>query len=411
MNYHEQTKKILIISLLFEPDKRVGGKRFSFLSRILQKKYPELHVLTLKEKCIPQKDNSVASAGTIHRAGMYPSCPIETNNILKRIFRRLWNDYLCLVDPFSGWIFPALIKALKIIRDYKTNLIIITGPPFSPMVIGILLSLLTKAKLILDYRDPWSNHNWGYQKIFRKKFNQFFEKLAISRASALVFCSRIMMENFRDSLGKYTKATCHVVTNGFYSRDTIEPLSLGNGRRNMVYAGKFYGERGIGLLVKPLFHLLNQGTINKNNFSCYIFGSLTNENREVIKKYGLNEIIKEQPRVPYEKILRYLKGADILFLPSGSEFRYAIPFKFYDYLSVKRPILAVAPRRSEVAELMKEIDCGQLAFIDSEESILKNLRAMILHEKEYSYSGAQQYTWDEIGHKYLQVIDKVGSVN
>ena len=60
---------------------------------------------------------------------------------------------------------------------------------------------------------------------------------------------------------------------------------------------------------------------------------------------------------------------------------------------------------------MKEIDCGQLAFINSEESILNNLRAMILHEKEYSYSGAQQYTWDEIGHKYLQVIDKVGNVN
>ena len=55
MNYHDQTKRILIISLFFEPDTRVGGKRFSFLSRIFQEKYHDLHILTLKEKCIPQK--------------------------------------------------------------------------------------------------------------------------------------------------------------------------------------------------------------------------------------------------------------------------------------------------------------------------------------------------------------------
>ncbi|MEA1901779.1 MAG: glycosyltransferase [Thermodesulfobacteriota bacterium] len=361
----------------------------------------------MKEKYIAARDDSLPILGTIHRVGIYPPYPIKKDSLLKRIWNRLWEDYLCLVDPYSGWILPAFIKGLRVIKKNKIDLIMATGPPVSSMVIGCLLNIMTKTKLILDYRDPWSNQNWGYKKIFRKKFNQFFEKLAISRASALVFCSRIMMENFRDSLGKYTKATCHVVTNGFYSRDTIEPLSLGNGRRNMVYAGKFYGEREIGLLIKPLFYLLNQGTINKNNFCCYIFGSLTNENREVIKKYRLNEIIKEQPMVSYEKILRYLKGADILFLPSGSEFRYAIPFKFYDYLSVKRPILAVAPENSAVAEMMSQIDCGRLALINSEESILKNLRKMFSTEEEYAHSGSEQYTWDKIGDKYIAVLEGI----
>jgi hypothetical protein len=68
-----QSKRILIISNYFASDNRVGAKRFSFLSNIFYRKYSELHILTLKEKCIPQKDHSISSAGTVHRAGSYPS--------------------------------------------------------------------------------------------------------------------------------------------------------------------------------------------------------------------------------------------------------------------------------------------------------------------------------------------------
>ena len=406
MNYHDQTKRILIISLLFEPNTRVGAKRFSFLSRILEGKYPELHVLTLKEKCILQKDNFVASAGTIHCAGMYPAYPFKVTNIFKRIFNRLWVDYLCLVDQSSGWILPALFKGFKIIKANKINLIIATGPPFSPMVVAYFLSFLGKTKLILDYRDPWTNRHQNYSRKSGRRINQRLEKLCISRASAVVFCSRIMMESFRDSLGKYTKATYHVVTNGFYNRDTTEPLDLENGARNMVYAGSLSGERRIELLAEPLSHLLDEGTISKNSFRCHIFGKLKNEDREIIRKYGLSEIFKEQPRVPYAQIIKYMKGADILFLPSGSDVSYAIPYKFFDYLSVKRPILAVAPQNSAVAELMSQIDCGRLALINSQESILQNLRAMILEEKGYTYFGSDMYSWETIGLKYIHVIEK-----
>jgi len=212
MKFKKQTKRILIISLFFAPSTMVGGKRFSFLSTIFQKSYPELHVLTLKEKHISPKDKSLRYGGIIHRAGMYPPYPINKNNLFKRIFNRLWEKYLCFLDPFSGWILPAIIKGLKIIKDYKIDLIIATGPPFSSMVVGFILSLITQAKLILDYRDPWTSHDRIYSKIFGKKINEFVEKASVKRAAGLVFCSQIMKANFLESFGKYTKAPCHVVT-------------------------------------------------------------------------------------------------------------------------------------------------------------------------------------------------------
>ena len=406
MNYHDKIKKILIVSLFFAPDARVGGKRFSFLSSILQKNYPELHVLTLKEKYIPQKDHSVPSAGTIHRTGLHPAYPIKINNTFKRIWNRLWEDYLSL-DPYDGWILPALIKGLRIIKGNKIDLVIATGPPASAWVTGYLLSLITKTTLILDYRDPWVNPNWTYRNIFRKKFRQLTERLSIRRARVLVFCSQTMTENFRNTFGTCTKATCHTIPNGFYARDNIQPLSLGNSRKNMVYAGSFYGERKLSLLAKPLFQLLAENAINKNNFCLHLFTNFSDEDRRVIDTYRLKDIVKVHPLESHDQMLRHLRAADILFLPSGSDVKYAIPFKFFDYLSVKSPIFAVAPEKSAVAVLMRKIDCGRLGLIDSEESILENLRIMILEEKKYSFSGAEKYTWDKVADKYVGVIDNV----
>jgi len=316
-------------------------------------------------------------------------------------------DYLCLLGPSSGWILPALVKGLRVIKDNQINIIIATYPSESAMVVGTLLSLMTDTKLILDYRDPWTTHGRTYCKIFGKRINDFFERLALRQASALVFCSEIMMEDLLNALGKHTKASSHVISNGFHSEDAIQPLCLGRNRKNMIYAGNLYHERRIELLAKPLSQLLKEGSITTDSFCFHVFGVLNSSDKEVIRKYGLQNIIKEQSQVTYEQILRYLKGADILFLPSGAKVRYAIPFKFFDYLSVKRPVFAVAPRNSAIAAMMRTIDCGRLASIDSKDSILKNLRIMILEKEKYTFSGAKQYTWDKIAHKYVEVLDQV----
>ena len=45
----------------------------------------------------------------------------------------------------------------------------------------------------------------------------------------------------------------------------------------------------------------------------------------------------------------------------------------------------------QLAEMMSQIDCGRLALINSEESILKNLRTMLSTEEEHAHSGSEQY--------------------
>lgn len=406
MSRHEKPR-ILIIASSFAPSTFVGAKRFTFLSPILKKRYEKLDILTRKKKYFPSKDYSLPIAGTVHRVGMYPPWPIRTNHLIGRVYNNLWLDYLCIIDSCSGWILPSLFKGINIIKSKKIDLVIATCPRFSSIVIGYLISRITNTKLVIDYRDPWTNHHHKFCKFFGRRIGQVFEKNAVKHASAIVFCTKFMKKKFMGCMGKYTNAICRIIHSGYHNGDAVQPFSLGENRKNMIYAGRLSGERGMELLAKPLYQLLDKGLINKNNFCFHHFGQFNDEDREIIDYYGLQEIVKRHAPVNYEQMLKYLKGGDILVLLSGSDVSYAIPFKFYDYLRVKRPILAVAPENSAVAEMMQEIDCGRLAIINNEVSILVNLRAMLFEEKEYSFSGSENYTWEKAGNSYLELIDEV----
>ncbi len=88
--------------------------------------------------------------------------------------------------------------------------------------------------------------------------------------------------------------------NGFHNNNngTVQPLSLGKAKTNMVYAGNLYGERRIELIAKPLCQLLNENAITKDIFCFHVFGKLRDEDREVIREYGLQELIKKHRPVP-----------------------------------------------------------------------------------------------------------------
>jgi glycosyltransferase involved in cell wall biosynthesis len=412
MNSHIQTqfKKILVISFHFPPSTLVGGKRFAFLSKIFHQKKYEVNVLTVNEKYISPKDSALKFGGIVHRTAMFPSFNPREKKLVKRTINSLWRRYFCVIDPFSGWILPALIKGLKLVKRKDIDIIIATGPPFTAMVIGFLIAKISSRRLILDYRDPWTAESGKVYDIFGIRVRRQLEKAVVKYASAVVFCSHVMKENFLERYSKIPRKICHVVTNGFYTRDDVRPLSIGEFAKNVIYAGNFYGERKIKLIANAISKAIEQGIITKENFCLHVFGKICSEDRATISEYGLQETVKEYSWVPYEKLIKFLKSADILFLISGSDVKYAIPFKFFDYLSVKRPILAVAPANSAVADIMHEIDCGRLAVINDEESIFSNLCGMLIEGNKHTYMGAEKFTWEQIARQYSGLIDEVANL-
>jgi glycosyltransferase involved in cell wall biosynthesis len=401
---------VLVISFSFAPNARVGGKRFSFLSEMLAGFPLDLHILTLKEEHIPDKDHSIPFSGMVHRAAMVPYFPRQDRSFLGRAFSRFWISHLSMLDPYSGWIAPAVAKGIAVIKRHEIDTIVATGPPFSSMVVALFLHRITGVPFILDYRDPWSNRkkNVNYCRPFGKKLNVAMERRAINRASALVFNAKAMREEFHKTFGDHVSAfPSTIIPNGYHPRHTVEPLKLEPGRRQLIYAGKLYDERSIDPIAKALNRVIAEGVVSRSDLRFHVFGRMLPADKERVKAAGLEEVIVEHDPVPYETIIRYLRGSDILVLIVGDKMSYSVSYKFYDYLSVRRPILALVPRNSQMVEMMESIDCGQYAYADDPDSVYASIREMLLGTRKYSFSGAEQYTWREAAFKYNDLIATV----
>ena len=193
--------RVLVLSMCFAPCREVGGKRFSFLSHYFSQWCGEYHVLARREKA-PVED-SEAFVGNVRRLRMFPYYSPQTSNWITRQFLKIWARWLCIADPFFAWVIPAIFQGLRICRRYRIETIIVTVPYFSSLIAAIVLSRITGASLIVDYRDPWTNHQVSFPGIFGGFVSRFIERAAVRQASAIVFCSEIMKEQFFDAFASY----------------------------------------------------------------------------------------------------------------------------------------------------------------------------------------------------------------
>lgn len=412
-------RNVLIMSLLFAPNAAVGAKRFSFLSDILSDGGFNIHTLTIKENLIEKVDMSFSGGGDIHRATMFPRFPVPVRGLASRVFRRLWEDRICLLDPYSGWILPAIVKGAEIIRKNRIQILIVSGPPFSPFVAAAILQMITGVKLVLDYRDPWTSHEYlihgpKYKNPTVRQINRQAEKFCIKRSTVVVTCSDIMKALFIEKFPWASKRDIKVVHNGYWphsvqSKSMGQPLYLDAEKKVMIYAGELYGERRVEIVARPLRRLIDKGVISAESFKFFVFGRIDEKDRQVLRELDLEGVISQKERVDYSVMVRYLEGADILFLPSGAKVDYAIPFKFYDYLRARRPILALTPDDSQLGRIMRTIDCGETADIRDTVAIESALARMIMEERTYTFKGSESYTWASAAQNYARLIERAYS--
>ena len=408
-----EKRKLLIVSAYFAPHRAVGAKRFTYLCEIFEARGYEVSVLTMKEQCT--EDRTLPIAGTVYRcAPLFQPVnlidPLPKGTRFAKLYNRMLGKWLCFPDSHIGWLWSAVREGLRIVKDRKCDLIVATGPPYSSLIAGALLSRMSGKRLVLDYRDPWTARDWTGVRAgwWVSGINAWMERMVVRRAGAAVFVTELMRKDFQRRWGATTTARLHIIANGYHDRTHLDAIRPDNdGRLSIVYAGHLYGERRVGLIAEPLAALIAEGRLAPNAVAIHVFGGGVKAHDERrMDDLGLSGVLVKHDPVNYATILRYLRGADLLYLPSGRDVRYALPFKLFDYLSVRVPILAVAPKDSAVADFMREVDCGEIADIDDPESVRDALSSLLLVRKQYTFRGAERYTWDAIARCYMGVLDK-----
>ena len=388
----------------------MGAKRFSFIGEQLVNNGHAVEVLARQIMPDERQDPTLPQPGKVHWVRSILPKRLLGRGLMTRIYNRLMVDVLGMPDPEVGWLPHSILAGYRACKRFQPDVILATGPSFSAFVTATILSRCTGVPLILDYRDPWTVFAWSddaFGRRMRSPIRRKLEQWAVSSASGAIFVTARMLASFKANHQGRRPELLGVIPNGFsdnieLSAEVLIPDSL-----NILYAGTIYGQRRISALAQAT-ELLKDYLVSQDlKVAIHIFGELKAEDRERVTALGLSHLIHEHKPVEHRQILGYMRAADVLFLPSGGDVSYALPFKTFDYLSVGRPILAISPRDSELSDLMASVDCGELAEADEPKAIAHALKNLIDRARSYRYSGREQFTWRRLASLYEEAIEQV----
>ncbi|MHA1251804.1 MAG: glycosyltransferase, partial [Candidatus Helarchaeota archaeon] len=376
-------KKVLLIAYHFPPIKTSGIYRFLRIGRWLLEYNWEPIVLTTKHPLVYGIDHEnlefvqkyfkkVYRHGTFIEKYLGKLADPHRRGLFYRFYRGFVRN-LFIPDVEIIWVLFSVKFALKIIKEQRIDVILVTMNPYSSGLLGWFLKKKTGVPLILDYRDPWtlnkSFYKWGK---YRKWLETIIEKRMLNAADIVTTTSKKMSELFVEN--KFVpKEKIFTVISGFdkelqYVANNKETTNLDKDKINITYVGHFYGDRQPFSFLDGLqVYLKKYSNINCNNINVNFVGfGKTQAIDTYCKEKGLEQIVKYFDEVSYKKAIKYCIDSDILLLINGfnKNNEIFIPVKIFDYLAVAKPILFIG--EGAPADLINELNVGECSPHKSE---------------------------------------------
>jgi hypothetical protein len=371
-------KKVLIITYYWPPAGGPGVHRVVKFTKFLPNFGWIPIILTVKNPTSPARDDSLL-AEIPENCKVYKTSTLEPFNIYKYFTGRKRNELLAkdtiiknpdekfsekisriiranlfLPDARVGWI-PAMIKeGLKIIKIEKPDIIFSTSPPHSLQLGAKKLAKKSGLKWIADFRDPWIEAIWesGIERInLISRFNKRLEMSTLKEADVITVSSNGIRDLLRNKIDK------QYVT--IYSgMDSTNNDAIKSQYFQIIYLGNMSKYQS----PIPILKAIDMLPHSKKSLIRVIFvGKVYNGFIETFKEYQKIKI-EIQNFLPRDQMMKFSKSASLLLLLNFSSIygKGHMPAKIFDYLSLRKPILAVGDKGGSLDDLLTQTDSGRL---------------------------------------------------
>ncbi|SNY99781.1 glycosyltransferase family 4 protein [Flagellimonas pacifica] len=271
----------------------------------------------------------------------------------------LWvRGNLFIPDARKLWVEPSVKFLSTIIEKEKIDTIITTGPPHSVHLIGLGLKKKFPIQWIADFRDPWTSI--GYHKKLRltkasQKKHKAMESAVLNNADRIVVTSNTTKEEF----GHLTDKPIKTITNGFDDSHKVTEL---DSKFTISHIGSLLTGRNPEALWEALKELVTENELFKKVLKIQLAGVVGEEVLESIRKNQLESYMSSLGYLSHDQVLEVQQRSQVLLLLEidSEETKGIIPGKLFEYLSAKRPILAIGPNGWEAGQMVE--NCGAGAF-------------------------------------------------
>jgi len=263
-------------------------------------------------------------------------------------------------SPFLTSIFEIVNSLLLgiVLCLIKPEVIILSVPPYRYLIGTYLASRLSRAKLIVDLRDPI---DISYVKYIKRKGLRILIQVVRSaeysvpyRASAITCVSESMARDVSRAL-PYLSTKMHLVPNGA-DLTIFKPLKEVKSREPGVFKLFFMGNAlegyNLSVVLKALSILRNE----RLSVKLYIAGALDLKLLYAeAKKLGVLDSIEYLGSLTADRLVSTMNDMSLAVLPYYNEknYRHSLPAKFYEYIACGLPVLVSAPPYFEVAKIVR----------------------------------------------------------
>ena len=314
------------------------------------------------------------------------------------------------------WAFQrSLVRQIK--QDMLTGTlvtVVITAPPHALSLLGrYLKKRVPQIRLVIDWQDLWSYDTFYLERTPRLYHNRLYrlEREAMEVADVNVVTNYKAGEILVGHLGVPQNKVVSINHHFFEDDDVAGPpeqaLELSAKALNVAFLGTmFKAEKVPGLAVlQALDEAAGQGV----PITLHLIGDTSGEAQTHAST--LNHCtIKEYPRVPHVEALRQIKTCDVLLLVLAelSNSNVIMHAKLPHYFQVQKPIVAMVPDQSFVAEVIEQTQTGVvLGDEDCWAEGLADIAASVVQDNKSFMSESRQvadFGWSHLRKEWLRVL-------
>ncbi|MCK4654821.1 MAG: glycosyltransferase [Candidatus Cloacimonetes bacterium] len=318
------------------------------------------------------------------------------------------NGTLLFPDYQIQWLPFAKMKIKKIMKKEKIDIIYITSPPHSTQILVKWIKNLFQVPVVIDFRDPFTfNYKRKSSNFFNKCFT--FEKKILESTDFIIANTPLNKKNYVEKF-HIPENKVDLITNGFDQSDfeNIKIEKVEDRKILFSHIGHFHGEYN----AHPFLYALSKIKHKVRNVEFRFIGGLTYQDKKLVKKLKLENIIKIVDYCSHEKAVEYnQRSSYLLLIQPNKEFKNYIPGKTFEYINSNKKILAIIPKNGSCAEIIRNTKTGEIISPDNIDEIVDSILGYIENYKkedfEPNWAEIKKYERKNLTKKLKNIFDEV----
>jgi glycosyltransferase involved in cell wall biosynthesis len=266
-------------------------------------------------------------------------------------------------------------------RRHRPDVILSTYPIASAHYIGWLLGKITRVPWVADFRDPMAQDDYPPDIRLRRALHNL-EHRVVENATRIFVTTQGTHHLYSRRYPGLPPDRLLVVPNGYDPAILDGPggnRSKNSEKRILVHSGNIYrNERDPTHFFEALASLKNDEPELMNRVRIMLRGTRHTEYfQEIVKRLDIGSIVVFGEPVTYQAAVSEMQSADGLLILQARNCNEQIPAKVYEYMYVRKPIIALTDPVGDTARLLASCGVTSVARLDDSGSISRLLKKFL----------------------------------